>query len=161
MRNWFIGLTLILLVILWQLGQLTYHVMSEKNQWEEEGIALAKKNTAIKSVTKVSLFHGNHRYIVVEGVNASGIPMLAWFQEEGLFEGFEYMKDLVSIEQVKEKVKKDIPQAEFIRLQPGMENRRPLWEIVMKDQEGKIGYYYYDMKSGEFIRSYRLQKVSG
>lgn len=161
MRSWLIGLSLVLLVIVWQAGQLTYHVLSEKNKWEERGMELAKKYTAIESITKVSLYHGDRSYLVVEGKNPSGIDMMAWFREEGAFEGYEYVKDLISVEQVKERMRKDIPQAEFVRLQPGMENRAPLWEVVMKDQEGKLGYYYYDMKSGDFIRSYRLQKVEG
>lgn len=161
MRNWLIGLSLFFLIIVWQAGQLTYHVMSEKHQWEELGIELAKKYTAIVNITKVSLYNGEKSYIIVEGKNPAGIPMIAWFREEGLFERYEYAKDLVSVQQVKQKVQTDIPQAEILRLLPGMENRKPLWEIVLKDQEGKLGYYYYDMKSGEFIRSYRLQKVSG
>lgn len=161
MRKWLIGLSLVFLILLWQVGQLTYHVVSEKNKWEELGIQLAKEYTAIEHITNVTLFHGSQSYIVVEGTNPAGVQMVAWFREEGIFERYEYVKDLVSVDQVKEKVKRDVPRAEFVRLQPGMENRAPLWEVVVRDSVGKFGYYYYDMKSGEFLRSYRLQRVEG
>ncbi|MEW9669808.1 DUF5590 domain-containing protein [Ammoniphilus sp. 3BR4] len=159
MRNWLIVLSFLLLLAVWQSGHLLYSVLGDKSKWEEEGTVLAKSYTEIEQVEKVSQYHGKASYIVVQGRNAADQPITAWFRD-GLFEGAEYDKDLMTAENIQEKVSKQVKVKEWIRLQPGMEDRRPLWEAVLRDEDNKFNYYYYDMKSGQFIRSYRLQKAS-
>lgn len=146
-----------MLLVIWQTGHLIYSVLDDKASWEKEGIMLALEFTAIEQVEKVSLYHGKDRYTVVQGKNASDIPMIAWFKD-GSFEGFEYEKDVIPQERIEEQVRAQVKIKEWVRLQPGMEDRRPVWEAVLIDEENKFNYYYYDMLSGQFIRSYRLQK---
>ncbi len=137
-----------------------FSVLGEKQQWKLEGISLAKEYTAIENIEKVSLYHGKESYLVVQGTNAAQIPMIAWFRE-GQFEGFEYEKDIASAEQIEKLIQAQVKVKEWVRIQPGMENQRPLWEVVVIDEENKFNYYYYDMKSAQFIRSYKLQKTAG
>lgn len=158
-KNWLIGLSFLLVLVLWQSGHLLYNVLGEKSQWVDEGKALAGSYTEIEQVEKVSQYHGKASYIVVQGKNAAGQPITAWFRD-GLFEGVAYDQELIQAEVIQEKVSDQVKVKEWIRIQPGMEDRRPLWEAVLIDEDNKFNYYYYDMKSGQFIRSYRLQKVS-
>ena len=157
MKNGFITLAIILLVVFWKTGDLTYSVIKEKNQWEQQGTMLAKQYAGMVKVDKVSLYHGDMRYLIAQGENDDAAKMLAWFREEGLFEGLEYEQNLVSENQMKEKLQSQIPSNQFIRLQPGWEKGTPLWETVWKDTSGKYTYSYYDMRTGDFLRSYHLK----
>jgi len=159
MKNWVIGLTVVLLVVLWKTGDLTYAVMKEKNHWEQQGTTMAEQYAGMVKVDKVSFYHGDQRYLVVQGENSDGAKLIAWFREGGIREGLEFEQNLVSKDIIKEKLQTGTPGIRIVRVQPGIEERTPVWETVWLDSEGKYNYSYYDMKTGNFIRSYRLQNI--
>jgi uncharacterized protein YpmB len=158
MRNIFIVLFLLMLTAFWKMGHLGYALYTQTQQWDAEGTSLAKQYTAIVTTDKISLYNGKESYVVVQGKTAQNIPMIAWFQNEKLVAS-ENQKDITTEDTIKKSVLKQVPQAQKIRVIPGMENKAPIWEVTFTDQDAKLNYYYYHMKNGSFIRSYRLQKV--
>lgn len=139
---------------------MAYSLYSQKQQLQTEGMTLARQFTAITSVDQVNMYNGKESFLVVEGKTDQNIPIIAWFKDQQLVR-YEYRNSLKSEEGLEENIKQKIAVAGKIEAIPGMEDKTPLWEIRFTDQEGKLNYYYYNMKSGDFIRSYRLQKMEG
>lgn len=150
------GITVIFLIVLWQTSSLAYHLLQEKNQWEAQGAKWAKEKTAMTEVDKVVPYNGEESYLAVEGKTAANGSLIAWYKN-GQNVGLEYRKDIVSEDEISKKVSQMSPGAKILRVIPGFEKQKTLWEAVFLDSVGKYNYYYFDMKSGNFIRSYQLQ----
>lgn len=159
MKKGLIAFAVILILMLWKTGHLAYTVVKEKNQWEQQGATLAKQDAGVVKVDDVSLYHGDQRYLVAQGENADGSKLIAWFREDGTRVGREYVQDVASQEEIEEKLQAKNGNVQVIRFQPGIDRQIPVWETVWLDGDGKYNYTYYDMKTGHFIRSFRLQNM--
>jgi uncharacterized protein YpmB len=153
----FIVISVFVLLIGWQFAHVTVALFSEKNTWETAGIELAKSQTGILHIDEVTQYHGEDSYLIVQGKSEQGVAMIAWFQNEKLIH-FQYASDTTDKETITEKVFLAEGAIELKALRPALGQQKPLWEVVFIDEEGQYNYQYYDMLSGEFVRSYRLQK---
>jgi uncharacterized protein YpmB len=159
-KRWLLGIIIVFLIVIWQTSSLAFHLLQEKSNWEALGAKWAKEKTAMTEVDKVLLYNGEDSYLAVEGKINANVPVIAWYKD-GKTQGLEYRKDILSEEIISKKVLQMSPGANIIRIVPGLEKQKTLWEAVFLDTAGKYNYYYFGMRSGNFIRSYQLQNEQG
>lgn len=132
------------------------HLLGQKRAIEKRGEELALSRTQISEVIAVHAYYGTKDYIVIEGKTENGEELVAWFHgEQG---EVEKMSRLVPRQTVLTSLKKEHPAMEVIRIIPAKQDNNKAWEVLFAD--GKyLHYYYMDMYSGTFLKSYQLLKA--
>ncbi|RKD25756.1 hypothetical protein BEP19_02095 [Ammoniphilus oxalaticus] len=159
MKKTLIGLALALLLVGVVGGQLSYSALKQQHVWRELGETSAAEQTDLAETADVTLYHGERRYIVVQGVTQQGEQKIVWFREDGMLEHVERMADLIPAEQIERALMREEAELTRLRLQAGLEERKPIWEAIYLDAQGKYHYAYFDMKTGQLLRAFSLKQV--
>lgn len=94
---------------------------------------------------------------VVEGVNQEAEAVFVWLTEDKLPEVIKASEGITE-EEIKDLFNNGKPDSEVKRIQPGLLNDKPIWEIYYRDGQ-KPEYFHYDFYSfdnGTLIDSYKL-----
>ncbi|WP_027417531.1 DUF5590 domain-containing protein [Aneurinibacillus terranovensis] len=159
MKNWLLGAAGLLLVILCVSLGLYLHLNGQQRTLLETGKTLAHEKTDINEVLSVDQYNGKVPYIVVQGITKKGEPLVAWFKGNQV-DAVEDMNRLVSKKSVIQAIVNKNPRAEIIHVIPGEDGQQKFWEALFVDSKNKFNYYYIDMYTGQFIKSYQLQQAT-
>lgn len=114
---------------------------------------------SLKSVDDIDYFTGEKEYYFLFGKSEKGIPMLVWLNE-GKVIHYIYLFDWITKEEVKKIAIKNVPDSVLQRINAGIDkDNRLMYEVLYKDSEGRFGYQYIDLMTGETIKIYRLGKM--
>ncbi|WP_052947681.1 cell wall elongation regulator TseB-like domain-containing protein [Aneurinibacillus tyrosinisolvens] len=159
MKRWIIYVVSgLVLLALWASFDLYWHVRSQQRNVTAQGTELAHEKTQIQEIDEVDTFHGKEDYLVVQGRTGQGQKQIAWFKDGAV--DVENTDRVVSKESVIQAIKKENPQTEFVHVIPGKTGNDKFWEVLFLDKEHRFNYYYFDMHTGRFIKSYRLLKAT-
>ncbi|MBN6188645.1 DUF5590 domain-containing protein [Aneurinibacillus sp. BA2021] len=149
------GIALVVLALCMALA-LYLHLIGQQRAIETRGKELALTRTQISEVLAVNAYYGTKDYLVIEGKTDSGEELVAWFHgEQG---EVEKMSRLVSRQTVLNTLKKNHPAMEVLHIIPAKQENNKAWEVLFA--EGRyLHYYYMDMYSGKFLKSYQLLKA--
>ncbi len=138
-----------------------YHSVS-REEWNSQraAVALAYEKTALTETTWVERFVGDKTYTVISGVDKLGQPLYVWVGGEGELRS-ELAANGVAGEAMAEQVKAKHAGAEIMRVTPGIQNDKPVWEIFYKytpeGQKREQHFYdYYQFSDGTWIDTWRL-----
>ncbi|GGG58529.1 cell wall elongation regulator TseB-like domain-containing protein [Paenibacillus radicis (ex Gao et al. 2016)] len=171
----------ILLVIALLAAVFIYYRSVQLPYWSQEASIRneAVEAAQLKSVTKATKHVWDRAYWIVEGTDESDTDVYVWIAakekpDANAETGNEATSDTTNantipplIIKASEAASKDAiresflqakPDAEIKRLQPGMLNGEPVWEIYFSREEHTTKYYYefYSFRDGSFITEYRL-----
>lgn len=133
------------------------HLNGVTKDMQAKGEALAQK-TPITKVEEVDVYYGKDECIVVQGKDAKGNALMAWFVKDKV--EVDNMNRLVTKKSVIEALKKSKSNIKILHVTPGKEGDKKFWEVVFLDQNEKYNYYYIDMYTGKLISTYLLEKAA-
>lgn len=135
-------------------SHLLYSVVAEKRSFEAQAREWALSRTAITQIDEVYEYRGSTTSAVVIGKNQQGTSAIAWLTKDTLT--YDTMDGKLTKENVSQSAAKHFPAQEVVRIVPGIENKKPFWEAVLKDPNGDYSYLYYDFYTGQMTKSFTI-----
>ncbi|HBI04902.1 MAG TPA: hypothetical protein DDY49_12840 [Paenibacillaceae bacterium] len=158
MKKWIlISLGIVLLIGVTVFLSFIFHLNGVVDDIQAQGESLAR-STPIKQVDEVDVYYGKEQCIVVQGKDAKGNPLMAWFIN-GKSE-VDDAKKLVTRKSVVDTLKKSNSKIKILHVTPGKEGAKKFWEVVFLDKNEKYNYYYIDMYTGKLISTFLLEKAA-
>ncbi|WP_281887018.1 DUF5590 domain-containing protein [Paenibacillus sp. YYML68] len=137
-----------------------FHVISSA-EWNTQRAAVqtAYEKTVLVKTHKVERFVGDQAYTVITGEDKVGRRLYVWVGDEGL--RTELAANGLDIEAVKAKVLEKQPRARVLRVTPGIQGDRLIWEVFYKlipegQSDEQHFYDYYTFYEGSWIDTWRL-----
>lgn len=136
-----------------------FQIWNEENRLEEKMKAEAlSKVSKLKTIEDIDKFTGENEYYFIFGKNSLEWDVLVWINEEEVHS--KYLYDWFSKEEILKEAELKNPNITIKRITAGINPENVLiYEILYEDNEGKLGYIYYDLLSGELLKMYRLGKI--
>jgi uncharacterized protein YpmB len=158
LKKWiFIIIGIVLIIGVTVFFSFLSHLNGVTEDIQAKGESLAR-STPIKKVDEVDLYYGKEECIVVQGKDAKGNPLMAWFIN-GKAEVDDARK-LVTKKSVIDTLKKTNSSIKILHVTPGKEGDKKFWEVVFLDKNEKYNYYYIDMYTGKLISTFYLEKAA-
>ncbi len=130
--------------------------MQERKEYYNYAANEAKRAADISTVDEFFLYNGRETYYVIVGKTSDGEKKTVWIpkdQEKKIIQkSYSFGK---SKEEILKMVQNELKPYEIISIKPGMEKNIPIWEVTYKDRDGKYNYYYFDYKTGEWLKFYK------
>lgn len=133
---------------------LLYSVVAEKRDFEQQAREAALAHTAITQIDEVYEYRGTTTCAVVIGKNQQGTQAIAWITKDSTF--YDTMDGKLTKASVADAVAKHFPNDEVMHIVPGIEEKKPFWEIVLKNPNGDYSYLYYDFSTGQVTKSFTI-----
>lgn len=121
---------------------------------------LAVEQTAITEVTDVESFAGADSYQIVFGTDDKGEDWIVWVGEEEIHA--EKADDGWASNQIRLMMQEKEPDAQLIRIVPGVWQDEYVWEVYYqkREEKGRRNYYdYYRFRDGDKLTSLRLSLI--
>ncbi|TCS84173.1 hypothetical protein [Tepidibacillus fermentans] len=133
-----------------------YSIWAEKNTIEKQMIDKVKDRLPmINQIEQVDYYAGEKAYYVMFAKDRFGDPLFIWTNEEEL--RYRYLNHYLTKEQIKKLVSHSEKNLTVKRITTGIiDQERLIYEVLYEDQGGRLGYLYYDLQNGGFIKKYRL-----
>ncbi|WP_227395298.1 cell wall elongation regulator TseB-like domain-containing protein [Jeotgalibacillus aurantiacus] len=155
MKKWILILSSCFAVFLTTLIILFFiarHPLSDQlNQAEE--IARSEFNITVEDSYH---FNGSEVYSIVKGTDPEGEQLLVFIPENDELEiEMRQLDEGIEEEEVLSMLNAEDEPAKILSSKIGFESVGPVWEIVYKDQEDTLNYYYVKFDDGEWWRTIR------
>jgi|SRR5690625_1826955 len=138
-----------------------YYILIQSPKWQErkemQQIMLSQSN--LTEIDQYYKFVTEHVYYVATGFDEREVPIFVALSEEGTIETFHPENGMHETDIVMQH-EQQYPEAEIIRVQPGIWRGYWVWEIFSRQQEKagrRASYHYYEMATGELLETYRLR----
>lgn len=153
-----VSLALILLVGIILLGYF-YSVWSDEQRMRDAMIEKAYDNVpALEKIEDIDYFTGDKSYYFIFGKDEKEMPLLIWLNEDEI--KYIYLVDWVPKEDIEKMAKIKAPNATIERINAGIDkNNKLIYEVLYKEDDGRLGYQFYSLLDGDFISMYLLGKV--
>ncbi|TVY11657.1 cell wall elongation regulator TseB-like domain-containing protein [Paenibacillus cremeus] len=134
-------------------------VMDDEWGSQREAVQSAYEKTILTKAVKVDRFVGEKSYTVIQGEDKIGQPVLVWVGQDEVRS--EMASNGITAEQAQNQTLAKQPDAEVLRVTPGMMNGTAVWEVFYKqlpEGEVKEQYYYdyYRFADGQPVDTWRL-----
>jgi uncharacterized protein YpmB len=156
MKKWLIIVSILFVIILWQMIQMFINVQSDKTKDLDLYTQVVTEETDF-AIRGVQRFHGNQLYYVFTANDAEGSTYYLFVNEEQ--EIFQINRDEITLtkESAKELAFQEYQELQkVLRVIPAYTGMEFSWEIVAQDQEKRLQYLYYSMIDGTFLKRYTL-----
>jgi len=155
--RWLVLAVLTLLLIAALL--LIYYSYIQSDRWEERDKyqALAKREAGLVKIEAASKFIWDDTYWVVRGQDGEGRSQYVWLAD-GKRPVVIGADEAASRSDVAERLRADKPDAAIERIQPGMLQDRPVWEVLYTRKKSPRHFFYdfYDFRDGTKLGTYTL-----
>ncbi|GIP20062.1 DUF5590 domain-containing protein [Paenibacillus sp. J22TS3] len=155
--KWILLSILIVLVVLF--GIQRYYVYTMSDYWAEKDAAIivAKQQAGLASVEHASKSVWDTVCWVIEGKSTSNQDIVVWVVD-GKVDHQELAKNGVTLEQVRNKVKAELPDATIVRLVPGIYDKDPddtakeyVYQLFYKEKD-HYNYRFYKFSDGQALQ---------
>jgi len=153
-----LGFFCVLAVIFAFTYDLAASVVREKRSFEDQVRAWTAERTGITEIDEILEYRGKEAYAVVIGKNRVGTPVIAWMNEKTL--QFDTLERAVPHAHVEEAVRKGHPDAQIVKIVPGLDGDLRFWEVTLRETDGRFVYIHYDFYTGQVLKSYSVQAIS-
>lgn len=138
-----------------------YYKEIKAERWTEERAAIAEAIDAgeLSETSDVYKHIWDQVSWIVKGTTTDDEELYVWLpQAEGSEPIVVKASESASEKSVRAKFELSKPDAKVKRIQPGLFNGAPVWEIFYKQTTDQSHYYYsfYSFTTGEFINEYTL-----
>ncbi len=162
LKRWLVLITVCLLLLI--TVSFIYFRNVQSPQWSAIKAAKEQATEAAKltEIDKVSHHIWQKDSWIVEGINDQNEAVFVWVTE-GQLPVIIKASEGMSEKSIKDAFTSNKPQAEVKRIQPGLFDDKPIWEIYYNDGEKPQHYRYdfYRFDDGAFIDSYTLPAKTG
>ncbi|WP_028561248.1 DUF5590 domain-containing protein [Paenibacillus pinihumi] len=154
--RWVLLIVTVLMLIFLLLN--LYYRSTQQDIWKQEREAeqVAAQAAGLVHITSATKHVWNQIAWIVQGTDESGEDKMVWVvgdKADSVLSSSGISKD-----QITEKVLASKPDADIIRVQPGLLDGEKIWEVFYKRNETTEKYYYefYKFSDGSFITIYNL-----
>lgn len=136
-----------------------FTVWSDEQKLEDKMIKKAYENVpTLKKIEDIDFFTGDKSYYFIFGKDTKDMTLLIWLNEDVIRS--IYLVNWVPKEDIEKKAMTKASGITIERINAGIDkNNKLIYEVLYKDQDGRLGYQFYSLLDGEFISMYRLGKV--
>lgn len=154
-----LGLVILIIVVI-VIFVFFFQVWNEEHRIEEKMKATAlEKVSKLVSIYDVDNFTGENHYYFIFGKNSLDQDVLVWINEEEVHS--KYLYSWYTKDEIREKAELISPQNTIKRINGGIDSDDVLiYEILYEDEEGKLGYMYYNLLTGDLLKMYKLGKIN-
>ena len=151
---------LFIIVIILLIASLTflyfYSVWDNEKDTEKVMISIAYKEVIqLNSIVDVDLFSSDRQFYFILGKTPIGNDLLVWLNDDEI--NVRYLDEWLTKDEMMEKVSIINTDKKVVRITLGINTDDTLmYEILVKNSEGKMEYQYYKLESGEFIKRFKL-----
>ncbi len=156
----YIVLFIILIVIIAGIGFMYFYTFWAKERAiRTEMIEKAYKEVpALDKIDYIDYFAGEKQYYFIFGKNKKDIPILIWENENEFHD--VYLFKYVTKDEIEKKAVTISPDITIERINTGIDkNDQLIYEVLYKDKDNRFGYQYFNLKTGAFIKMYKLAKT--
>ena len=160
MKKFFWTTLIILILFVFVFFSFFYRIWKVEKTTENQMIDKVKDTLPLmKQVDQVHYFSGDQTYYVMLGKDVVGDKLMVWVNQNEM--RYRYLPKYLTEEQIKELIKQTEKNITIERITPGViDQERLIYEVLFEDKEKRLGYLYYDLQTGEFIKKYRLGVTS-
>lgn len=148
-------LTSIFIALLILLGIQRYYVYTMEDYWNEKDAAVivAKQQANLASLTHASKSVWDTVCWVIEGKNTAGEDTVVWIVD-GKVDHQELAKNGVSLDQIKNSIKSQMPDISIVRLVPGIfdqgAGKQYVYQLFYKEGD-HYNYKFYRFSDGQAL----------
>lgn len=159
MKKFIIRILILLIILLVIVFAYFYRIWAKEKKIEEQMVMKARQEVSIlDKIDEISYFTGEKQYYVIMGKDHLGIQLIIWLNEKDKI-NYQFLTNWVKKEEIEKKALSLQPNSSIKRITPGiMQVDRLIYEVLFKDDQGRFGYQYFDLKTGELIKMYLLGK---
>lgn len=157
-KYWILSLLVIIFIAF--ITFIYFYSLWQKDKTNEDEILRKafRATPTLEEVTDVDYFTGDSQYYIIFGKDKKDRTMLVWIGDKEV--RHTYLYEYYTKEQITQKALSIAPNITIKRVNAGMDkNHKLIYEVLYEDNEGRLGYQYFDLRTGEFIKMYRLGKV--
>ncbi|MFE8702204.1 DUF5590 domain-containing protein [Cytobacillus sp. FJAT-54145] len=152
MKKWIFIVSIVIVILIGIMVNVYLNAVEPIKTAKEKAENIAIQETSLVTMTDFSLYNGSYTYYVVKGLNEDKEEIIVWINEEERTFTERKVSDGISREEAIQRLYEEKSPEKVMRVQLGMENGVPLWEIYYRTEKNLINYYYVDFKTGEWLR---------
>jgi uncharacterized protein YpmB len=133
----------------------------QENEWkvQRNAVLTAYQKNILTKVSRVDNFVGDQPYTIIQGEDKIGQKLIVWVGSDNIYT--QMASDGVTQDSVKALALARQPEADIMRIIPGVWNDTLVWEVFYKTpvEDTGSGHYFYDyfaFKDGGWMDTYRL-----
>lgn len=149
------GMVIVLILLALNL----YYQWVQSGIWQEERTAVqrAKDDAGLAEVKQADKFVWDESVWVVQGKDDDGTLLYVWVAEDSV--STVAAADAYPADRLKSDVRRAYPDADIIRVRPGIVEGERIWEVYYGRVEQDVPrhyYSFYDFENGSLLTTYRL-----
>jgi len=114
--------------------------------------------TILKYIDEEHYFTGERELYVFIGRDHLGNEVFIWTNSKEKTQ-FRYLEHKISEKEIRNLALNKKNDIKILRITPGIiNNTKFIYEVLFEDKGGRLGYQYYSLIDGNFIKMYRLGK---
>jgi uncharacterized protein YpmB len=156
---WAIRFIIPVLIVLFWYEQINTHTVLTKNIKEKEMIPLIQEFN-LKVINDLDYYHGKESYYVMIATDQSGKKRIIWLNQKTKDFRSEWLEQGFLPRNLEAKLTLQSPDERIMRIVPGIEENRLIWEATTRNKSGSYSYYLFDFYTGELWRSYKMRNWS-
>ena len=160
MKKYLVLSLLIILLIGFIVFLYYYSVWSDEHEYRQHMIDKAYNSVpSLKTIEEVDYFTGKKEYYFLFGKDNNDLPLLIWVNEEEIYT--IYLFKWVTKDEIEKSAKTYAPGASIERINAGIdEDNKLIYEVLYRNQDGRLGYQYFSLRDGKLLSMYLLGKVN-
>lgn len=149
-------LTTALILMLLFIFSVTYIVtrsLSPYNQAKNETIELASRRADLKETDAFYWYNGTETYFTITGLNSQQMPIIVIVEQDG--GAIEVLNETDTISKqtaIQQTVNREEPD-KILQARIGVYKEQPIWEVSFQFENKSIGYSYFSLTTGEWIKT--------
>jgi len=149
----------IILLIIFIVFIYFYSIWSKEHNIEQTMIKKVRDELAfISSVEEIDYFAGEKQYYLMLAKDDQEKTWMVWLNQEEIH--YQSLDNWVTKEQIKQKALQLFPNIDILRTTYGINaDGKLIYEIFYQDETERLGYLFFYLKNGDFIKMYRLGKT--
>ena len=129
---------------------------SDYSREERAAVRVAMEEGGIADAKRADKFVWDEKVWVVFGEDREGNRQYVWVADDGV--AAVPLEDAYPSDRLKQDVRREHPDADIIRIRPGLAEGKRIWEVYYSRPENGKRYYYgfYGFEDGKPVATYRL-----
>lgn len=145
-------LTIVMAIVVvgsWYIYYVGHQPMAEA---KKEATSIAKKEANLKEVDKFYWYNGTETYFTLTGSNQKDEKIIVIVAKKGGKTQVIKQSDAISESDARSLTREAKKPKRILESRIGIEKDVPVWEVVYKEENGRLGYHVVKLKDGEYIR---------
>lgn len=147
--------TILILMLLFIFG-VTFVItrgLQPYNQAKSETEALAMRRAELVEPDEFYWYNGDETFFTITGDNKQGDSIIVIVQQDGgAIEVINQDESIAENQAIQQTIERENPHR-IMEARIGMENDQPIWEVSFEMDNGLIGYSYFSLTTGEWLKT--------